>query len=1127
MRKLKLLFAVAALAMGGVCTVNAQSPLDKTTAVAAWTGGNYTSATDGIALKENYVTNTTTTGNIFEQTVSGLDQGYYKVTLYANAIYTPERGFSSDASDFDSDRVFIFATGNGTTQKTAVPIKYGIITTGSETFTVNAYVGSDGNLTIGMVKEKVGTNWHSIATKSLMYYGNDLTAIKSELNTEISTASGLSVAAAETATLNAAVAEAQSIYDSETATFDEVDAAITTLKIAEKYAEGGFSSATLDNPVLTTFVVNGDFTSFTDNWPNGGWYTTAGVGNHGQMTEGSEKAWENYSWGNEKLSGKMYFRMTDIPNGAYSVSIDGFSRTAASTYVYANKERVYLSANETYETKVIPVIVKNNILEVGEYSGKIDWMKIKNVSVSYTGDPLASYKNTIKSLIETGEGLDMTGIPTSVSEAMTNDINTYKPAYNAYTEEEECTAAVTALQTSVQKAQAYVAAKAVIDRMNTLIENTNVYTTDAYNTFNAYITKFNNAEYTTEEANALNGVIFGTGWHSTAAVDDFLISAWDANPRDWGTYHVNTWSTVGDSGNPNFVTPCIEYWVNDENTLGDKVMTASLSDFVPGAEYKITATVCLGVNTGESTTPTGVTLQLNDGVAKSVCTGNRVNETRFYEGTFEATGMIGLDGKLNVKFTVASTNASWMTFRNVKYEKIADAAAPSAEELAALDEAVNAAEAHTLGFETDEFAPYNNVKAQEALAAAKSANRSSQLDVTLATAALTNATWTANTAEVNAICGGDFTQYETVDGQDLPYGWNLYNTGNNSRIMGGTEGTSNTGLSATTSGKALLMKFNATYGESVGYTMPLKAGKIYKITFKYGGWSNTPNTIVNLTDPSNAAITLAPNFKPATNDANSNAADWYDYTGYFVATTSGDYKLHFNKVESGQQQIVIADIDLRTAEAIEFADGSVPTYAPGTYPSVKITRSMADRLWYTAIYPFAIEGIDKMAELKGYNSETGALSFKSITASVANKPFLMRSETAKTAIELTNVDVTAAAATDASAEGNAVMKGVYATTNINSTDESTFYVMSNNTIYPVSKDDESKAAIINPYRGYIQVTPATSPVRGYTVDGEETAIEGMEIVQMENGSVYNLNGQRVENAQKGLYIVNGKKVVVK
>ena len=33
---------------------------------------------------------------------------------------------------------------------------------------------------------------------------------------------------------------------------------------------------------------------------------------------------------------------------------------------------------------------------------------------------------------------------------------------------------------------------------------------------------------------------------------------------------------------------------------------------------------------------------------------------------------------------------------------------------------------------------------------------------------------------------------------------------------------------------------------------------------------------------------------------------------------------------------------------------------------------------------------------------------------------------------------------------------------------------------------------------------------------------------MNNGEVYNLNGQRVDNLKKGgLYIVNGKKVVIK
>ena len=32
---------------------------------------------------------------------------------------------------------------------------------------------------------------------------------------------------------------------------------------------------------------------------------------------------------------------------------------------------------------------------------------------------------------------------------------------------------------------------------------------------------------------------------------------------------------------------------------------------------------------------------------------------------------------------------------------------------------------------------------------------------------------------------------------------------------------------------------------------------------------------------------------------------------------------------------------------------------------------------------------------------------------------------------------------------------------------------------------------------------------------------------MENGTVFNLAGQRVNKAQKGIYIVNGKKVLVK
>ncbi|MBQ8487319.1 MAG: hypothetical protein IJ533_06695, partial [Prevotella sp.] len=44
--------------------------------------------------------------------------------------------------------------------------------------------------------------------------------------------------------------------------------------------------------------------------------------------------------------------------------------------------------------------------------------------------------------------------------------------------------------------------------------------------------------------------------------------------------------------------------------------------------------------------------------------------------------------------------------------------------------------------------------------------------------------------------------------------------------------------------------------------------------------------------------------------------------------------------------------------------------------------------------------------------------------------------------------------------------------------------------------------------------------------GDATAISAVKTVKAD-GEVYNLNGQRVAAPQKGLYIVNGKKVIIK
>ena len=63
---------------------------------------------------------------------------------------------------------------------------------------------------------------------------------------------------------------------------------------------------------------------------------------------------------------------------------------------------------------------------------------------------------------------------------------------------------------------------------------------------------------------------------------------------------------------------------------------------------------------------------------------------------------------------------------------------------------------------------------------------------------------------------------------------------------------------------------------------------------------------------------------------------------------------------------------------------------------------------------------------------------------------------------------------------------------------------------------------------YLAVPPVpnTASVKGFLLDGTPTAIEG---VEAENNTdvIYNLSGQRVQKAQRGLYIVNGKKFMVK
>ena len=84
------------------------------------------------------------TGIMLQQTIQ-VENGDYVVELYANSLYTPNRGFDSD-----------------------MKAKVAETTPENGLYTLEVRV-KDGQLTLGLGKEKAGTNWHTIQIKSLIH----------------------------------------------------------------------------------------------------------------------------------------------------------------------------------------------------------------------------------------------------------------------------------------------------------------------------------------------------------------------------------------------------------------------------------------------------------------------------------------------------------------------------------------------------------------------------------------------------------------------------------------------------------------------------------------------------------------------------------------------------------------------------------------------------------------------------------------------------------------------------------------------------------------------------------------------------------------------------------------------
>ena len=76
-------------------------------------------------------------------------------------------------------------------------------------------------------------------------------------------------------------------------------------------------------------------------------------------------------------------------------------------------------------------------------------------------------------------------------------------------------------------------------------------------------------------------------------------------------------------------------------------------------------------------------------------------------------------------------------------------------------------------------------------------------------------------------------------------------------------------------------------------------------------------------------------------------------------------------------------------------------------------------------------------------------------------------------------------------------------------------------------DTAGNAATVPVGKAYLQAPANSSRILTISFDNETTGLETVHTMVDRKADVYNLNGQRISNPRKGLYIVNGKKAFIK
>ena len=252
----------------------------------------------------------------------------------------------------------------------------------------------------------------------------------------------------------------------------------------------------------------------------------------------------------------------------------------------------------------------------------------------------------------------------------------------------------------------------------------------------------------------------------------------------------------------------------------------------------------------------------------------------------------------------------------------------------------------------------------------------------------------------------------------------------------------------------------------------------------------------------------------------------------FVNESEQEVKIGLKPVTGNKNKWMgIGYVQLFKVPVVAVTINEAADYTPESVAGkVTLKRTLSTANWNSFVVPFQItneelkeafgDGVEvaEFSEVADGNNSTVSFTKMTTPAIAPNKPVLLKPATV--AGDNTYVFKNRTVATgDAKVAGtNFDFVGTYAaSTTIAAGD----YFISSDKLWK-----SAGATTIQGTRAYLKAKSATARIANFVIGDEATGISEMKVAANDK-AIFNLQGQRVKNAQKGLFIQNGKKVIIK